>query len=80
MSNSPYRHQLFVLNSFANAVNSPIKHLHIYGLYLLPKMAKFFASSTRFMVFLSELQTLSIDVSSLGPVGFTWTDEFNVKF
>lgn len=76
---SPYRRQLFVVNSLANAVNIPVKHLHVHGLYLLPMTANFFASSRRFMVFLSELQTLSIHVCSLG-LGFAWTDEFYVTF
>jgi hypothetical protein len=77
---SPYCRQFFILNSLANAVNIPIKHLHVYGLYLLPTTAKPFASETRFMAFLSGLQTLSVDVSSLGPTGFVWPDEFYVKF
>ena len=74
---SPYRRQLFV-NSLTNA-NIPIKNLHIHGLYLLPMMANFFASSMSFMAFLSELQTLSIHVCSLG-LGLAWTDESYVTF
>lgn len=73
---SPYCRQFFILNSLADAVNIPIKHLHIYGLDLLPTTAKPFASETRFMAF---LQTLSVDASSLGPDGFAWTDEFHVS-
>jgi len=74
---TPYCRQFFILNSLADVVN---KHLHVYGLYLLPTTAKPFASETRFMAFLSGLQTLSVDASSLGPDGLPWTDEFYVKF
>lgn len=44
-----------------------------------PDDGQFFASSTHFIALLSGLQTLSIDVSSLG-LSFAWTDKFYAKF
>ena len=76
---SPYRRQLFSLYSLAKAVDISIKHIYIHGLYLLPTTVKYFTSSTRFMTFFAGLQTLSIDVSSLG-LDFVWDEEFYLIF
>ena len=77
---SPDRRELFILSSLAKTANISIKHLYTHGLYLLPTTVKSFTSELmRFMNFFSGLQTLSIDVSSLG-LGFVWTEGLHLTF
>ena len=81
---SPSCCQLFILNSVTDIVNIPIKHPSLYPTFVTcvctRGTAKLFASKTRFMPFLSGLQTLSVDFSLLGPNFFACqTDESHVS-
>ena len=77
----PHCHQIFIINSLADVVNIPIKHIYYTFITCVYTRgtAILFAFKTRFMPFLPGLQTLSIDFSSLGPNSFSWTDESHVS-